>query len=401
MRPVESKIEVLEEGFGPLPSRTAILEWAMIFVLTAALIFTLIHTAHSALQLDPIATGIDRPVGIVHANDSSGRLFIVSQAGVIHIFDGVRLRAAPFLNINNLVSCCGERGLLGLAFHPDYSANGFFYVNYTNLRGNTVIARYTVSQNPNAADPLSRRVILRISQPFANHNGGQLQFGPDGFLYIGTGDGGSRGDPGNRAQSPGSLLGKILRIDVDRGNPYEIPADNPFVGRPGARGEIWALGLRNPWRFSFDRRTGQMFIADVGQNTWEEINLQSASSQGGENYGWRIMEGRHCFNPATGCVRTGLKRPILEYSHAEGCSVTGGYRYRGSLIPTLSGTYIYGDFCSGVIHGARFVPGSGWTSAILHSSGMRITSFGEDQAGELYVADLTTGSVHRIAAVIP
>lgn len=401
MKPNKSGIGVSGERLAPAPSRITIAERGMILLLAVGLVLTMTHTAQGALQLDPIATGINQPVGIVHANDGSGRLFIVSQTGVIHIFDGVQMRPRPFLDIRTLVSCCGERGLLGLAFHPNYATNGFFYVNYTNLAGNTVIARFTVSRRPDAANPRSRKFILGIPQPFANHNGGQLQFGPDGLLYIASGDGGSAGDPGNRAQNLRSLLGKILRIDVDRGNPYAIPADNPFVGIPGARGEIWTLGLRNPWRFSFDRRTGQMFIGDVGQNSWEEVNLQAASSPGGENYGWRIMEGRHCFNPATGCVGTGLRMPILEYSHAEGCSVTGGYRYRGSRIPQLLGTYIYGDFCSGVIHGARFVAGTGWTSAILHSSGMRITTFGEDEDGEIYVADQRTGSVHRIAGVIP
>jgi glucose/arabinose dehydrogenase len=240
---------------------------------------------------------------------------------------------------------------LSVAFHPKYTQNKFFFVNYTDKSGNTAIARYHTSAVPNIADKNSRRSILSVPQPFANHNGGQLQFGRDGYLYIGMGDGGSGGDPGNRAQNLQSLLGKMLRIDVNHGLPFTIPRNNPFIKTAAARKEIWAYGLRNPWRFSFDRVTGQLYIADVGQKKWEEINLQAATSKGGENYGWRLMEGNHCHKPATLCVGTrNLKRPIIEYSHDNGdCSVVGGYRYRGNSIPALKGAYVYGDFCTGRI----------------------------------------------------
>jgi glucose/arabinose dehydrogenase len=358
--------------------------------------------ALAALQFQAIATGLTNPIGITHAGDNSGRLFITLQGGQIRIFDGVQVLATPFLDIQALIgSGVGEQGLLGLAFHPKYETNGFFYVNYTNLKGNTVVARYHVSADPNVADPASRRVILRQTQPFANHNGGQLQFGPDGFLYIGLGDGGAGGDPGNRAQRLNTLLGKILRIDVNGRLPYRVPPSNPFVGRPGARPEIWAYGLRNPWRFSFDRTTGNLFIGDVGQNAFEEIDFQRASSRGGENYGWRRMEGRHCFNPTAGCGGGSLKLPIVEYSHNLGCAVIGGYVYRGSAIPQLRGRYLFGDFCSGRIWGSRFVRGRGWTRTLLQDTSALIAAFGEDQNGELYFTDLGTGSVNRITGFTP
>jgi glucose/arabinose dehydrogenase len=267
--------------------------------------------AQITLGFESVASGLASPVGIYHAGDGSRRLFILQQAGQILIHDGAQVRPTPFLDIATLVSCCGERGLLGLAFHPDFASNGLFYVNYTNTAGDTVIARYRVSDDPNAADPGSAQILLTIVQPFANHNGGQLAFGPDRFLYIGMGDGGSGGDPDNRAQNLGDLLGKLLRLDVDGGVPYAIPASNPFRNTPGARPEIWAWGLRNPWRFSFDRLTGDLFIADVGQATREEVDFQPASSHGGENYGWRLMEGTLCFNPASGCNDGSLTLPIL------------------------------------------------------------------------------------------
>ena len=372
-----------------------------------AILLTILHwttgpgRASAVLQTQSIASGLVAPTSITHAGDSSNRLFITLQAGRIVIFNGVRILPQPFLDISSLVSCCAERGLLSVAFHPNYTANGLFFVNYTDIQGNTVVARYRVSANPNVARRASEQVILRVQQPFANHNGGQLQFGPDGLLYIGLGDGGSAGDPGNRAQNLGTLLGKILRINVNSTLPYTIPADNPFIGTPGARPEIWAYGLRNPWRFSFDRQTGQMFIGDVGQNQWEEINLQRAGSAGGENYGWRLMEGRHCFNPSTGCRDSTLRRPILEYNHTLGCSVTGGYRYRGAGIPELVGTYLFADFCSGRIWGGNPVPGGRWNRALLMDSTARISTFGEDERGEIYFADQGSGSVFRITGFVP
>jgi glucose/arabinose dehydrogenase len=263
-----------------------------------------------------------------------------------------------------------------------------------------VIARYSVSGNSDVADPLSASAVLSFTQPYANHNGGQLAFGPDRYLYIASGDGGSGGDPENHAQSKGDLLGKILRLDVDAASPYAVPASNPFVGQAGVRTEIWTLGLRNPWRFSFDRGSGELFIADVGQGTWEEINVQPAASPGGENYGWRLMEGAHCYNPATGCDPGGLTYPALEYPHTGGnCSVTGGYRYRGSAFPFLDGMYLFGDFCTGVIWGGRRDGAGTWRMQQLLDSPYQIATFGEDEQGELYLASFSAaGSLYRIEA---
>ena len=340
-----------------------------------------------ALALMPIATNLTKPVAIAHAGDGSGRLFIALQEGQIVIHDGQGVLPVPFLDIRALVSCCGEQGLLGLTFHPRFAENGLFFVNYTDRAGDTVIARYSVSiSEPDRADPDSAATLLTISQPFTNHNGGQLKFGPDGYLYVGMGDGGSGGDPQDNAQNLASLLGKMLRIDVDGALPYTVPPDNPFVTTPGARPEIWALGLRNPWRFTFDRVTGDLFIGDVGQNLWEEINLQPAASPGGENYGWRRMEGTHCFNPPASCNPGTLTLPIIEYSHALGCSVTGGYRYRGQQIPELYGTYLYADFCSGRVWGASQDGAGRWSAAELLDTALLISTFGEDEAGELYLA---------------
>ena len=359
------------------------------------LFVTPLFAANPAITFEPIATGLQAPVGIAHAGDH--RLFFVLQAGRIVIYDGVRVFSTPFLDIQARVLSGGERGLLGLAFHPRFQENGFFFVNYTNLQGNTVIARYRVSaSNPNVADSLSAVQLLLIEQPFANHNGGQLAFGPDGYLYIGMGDGGSGGDPGNRAQSMGDLLGKMLRIDVDGGNPYRNPPSNPFVNDPSARDEIWASGLRNPWRFSFDRNSGDLWIADVGQGSWEEVSFQPATSIGGENYGWRRMEGTHCFTPPAPCNRSGLVLPVIEYDHSRGCSVTGGYVYRGTRSPRLQGMYLYGDYCSGRIWGGTRNSTTGTVTVLeLADTAFLISAFGEDANGEVYVAN-HSGAIHRI-----
>ncbi|MBI5580993.1 MAG: PQQ-dependent sugar dehydrogenase [Deltaproteobacteria bacterium] len=346
------------------------------------------------VQLEPVITGIDSPVAITHAGDGSGRLFITLQAGKILVYDGQQLLPAPFLDIGALITTGGERGLLSVAFHPDYPANGFLFVDYTDLNGDTVIARYSVSIDPNVVDPASAAILLAIPQPFANHNGGQLQFGPDGFLYIGMGDGGSGGDPLNNAQNLGSMLGKILRIDVDAGFPYGIPLDNPFIGNPNANPEIWALGLRNPWRFSFDRLLGDLLIADVGENSWEEVNFQQASSLGGENYGWRLMEGNHCFNPSTNCNDGSLTLPVIEYEHSLGnCSITGGYRYRGNLYPGLESVYFYADFCSGIIWEASRDASGAWISEQVLDTDLLITAFGENEDGELYLAHFSANGI--------
>ena len=371
----------------------------LLFLATAAL------ADPPRVALTPIAASgvaLTQPVAITHAGDS--RLFIVLQAGQIMVYDGTTVLPTPFLDIRTLVLAGGERGLLGLAFHPRYAENGFFYVNYTDRPGgDTVIARYRVSAaDPNRADPASASVLLLIDQPFANHNGGQLQFGPDGYLYIGMGDGGSGGDPDNRAQNLGDPLGKMLRIDVDGGTPYAVPQSNPFRGQTSVRPEIWAYGLRNPWRFSFDRATGDLWIADVGQGSWEEVHFQPATSIGGENYGWRRMEGTHCFNPTTNCNNGTLVLPVIEYGHTSGaCSVTGGYVYRGAQYPRLHGMYIYADYCNGMIWGATRSSTGAVTSQLLFDASFFISTFGEDVNGELYVGDHGGGRVLRLTDTAP
>jgi glucose/arabinose dehydrogenase len=372
---------------------TAALALAGLSVLSAARA----QAAAPTIALQKLATFSSDPIGIVDSGDGSGRLFIILQRGLIMIYSGGVVLPQPFLDLQARVTCCGEQGLLGLAFHPQYAQNGRFYVNYTDLAGDTVVSRFTVTSNPNVADPGSESLVIGIGQPFSNHNGGQLQFGPDSYLYIGMGDGGSSGDPDNRAQDLGDLLGKMLRLDIDSAQPYAVPPTNPFIGTPGARPEIWAYGLRNPWRFSFDRTRGDLFIADVGQSSWEEVNLQRAASPGGENYGWRLMEGRHCFNPPTDCNDGTLTLPIIEYPHSKngefiGCAVIGGYRYGGSSIPSLTGWYLYGDFCTGTIWGAR----AGTPTTVLLKTALNLSSFGQDVAGELYVCDTATDSLYGI-----
>jgi len=344
--------------------------------------------AGNETELELVADGFNSPVYLT-APRGDPRLFIVEQAGTIRIIENGVVRPQPFLDIRGRIQSGGEQGLLGLAFHPSYGGNGWFYVNYTDTNGDTRIERYQVTADPYVADPASARLVLAIPQPFANHNGGMITFGPDGALYIATGDGGGSGDPGDNGQRLSSLLGKILRIDVDTQEPYAIPTDNPFRNVTAARGEIWAYGLRNPWRFSFDFEADRLFIADVGQNSWEEINVVPAS-RAGVNYGWSIMEGRHCFN-ASGCNTTDMTLPVLEYPNGdEGCSVTGGYVYRGDAIPELRGHYFYSDFCGGWIRSFR-VSGSTITDEQewdVGNIGM-VLSFGEDAASELYV--LTRG----------
>jgi glucose/arabinose dehydrogenase len=381
---------------------TGMRKWVELSVCVALLLASGSAQAATVLQLQPIATGVPNVTYVTNAGDGSGRLFITLQDGRIVVFDGTQVLPTPFLDIRALVSTGGERGLFSVAFHPNYAINGFFFIDYTDVNGDTVVARYSVSVNPNIANPNSAVIVLAQQQPFANHNGGQLQFGPDGFLYIGMGDGGSAGDPFNNAQNLGAILGKMLRIDVDSAVPYAIPPGNPFVGVQGARGEIWALGLRNPWRFTFDRLTGDMFIADVGQDMWEEADFQPASSLGGENYGWRFMEGNHCFNPPAACTDGTLSLPILEYSHlAGGCSITGGYRYRGVDFPEIFGIYFFADFCSGLISGAVPDGLGGWTVVPMLDTAFAITTFGEDEAGELYLGHSSPvdGTIYRVTTV--
>jgi glucose/arabinose dehydrogenase len=353
------------------------------------------------LELRLLAGGFSRPVAVRAAGDGSGRLFVVEQGGRIKVVRGGEVLEEPFLDIASRVESGGnEQGLLGLAFHPGFADNGSFFVNYTyNPPGSgpdsTRVSRFTVAAgNPERADPASERVVLEFAQDFSNHNGGDLHFAPNGSLYIASGDGGGGGDPNDRAQKLDTLLGKLLRIDVDAAEPYAVPSDNPFVGVAGARPEIWAYGLRNPWRFSFDRETGELFIGDVGQNSVEEIDFQPAASGGGENYGWSCLEGDEAvgFNA---CDERPLTAPILVYGHEQGCSVTGGYRYRGA-IPALRGRYVFGDFCSGRIWLAE-ESGGVWRAELWADTELRISSFGEDEAGELYVVDLGRGEVHRLA----
>lgn len=327
-----------------------------------------------------IVSGLSRPLLITHAGDK--QLFVVEQPGRIRIVKNGQLLETPFLDIEAIVNnTATEQGLLGLAFHPDYAANGQFFVNYTDLNGDTVIAHYTVSSDPALADPASAEILLTIPQPFSNHNGGGIVFGPDGLLYIGMGDGGSRGDPQNNGQDLNALLGKMLRLDVNA---------------PNAGPEIWAVGLRNPWRFSFDRASGDLFIGDVGQGQWEEIDYIPAPLASGLNFGWNLFEGSE---PYLGSATdsTGLTMPVAEYSHAEGgCSVTGGHVYRGDSLPELRGIYFFGDYCSGIIWSLARNETGEWVRSEFMRTGFRLSSFGEDVDGELYVVD-HGGAVYRLA----
>ena len=335
---------------------------------------------------------LEMPVQITNAGDGSGRLFVVEQRGRIRIISDGKLLSTPLLDISEQVACCGEQGPLSVVFPPDYADKRYFYVNYTNTEGDTEIVRYRLSSDPNVADPDSAEIILRIDQPGGNHNGGHMEFGPDGFLYIGTGDGGRAAGDDDRSQDPGTLLGKMLRIDVESSvSPYAIPDDNPFVQTAGYRGEIWALGLRNPWGFSFDRQTGDLYIADVGEVDFEEINFQPGSSKGGENYGWAIMEGLHCFD-SDPCDSSGLTEPVAEYPHSQGCTVVSGNVYRGSRFVSLQGIYFYADFCSGRIWGLRRI-GNSWLSGLLYDAPFRISSIGEDEDGNLYVTNYSDGAI--------
>ncbi len=354
-----------------------------------------------SFRLTVVASGFNRPVFVTQAGDNSQRLFLVEQSGKIWILSDGERSAQPFLDVSSLISPSAlrpgftEQGLLGLAFHPDYAENGRFYVNFTDRRGETVLARYLVSaDNPYLADANSAQVIFRLAQPYRNHNGGHIEFGPDGYLYIALGDGGSANDPLGAGQNRGLLLGTILRIDVDGGSPYAIPPDNPFVDDAAAHEEIWAYGLRNVWRFSFDRLTGDLYMADVGQNQWEEINFQPADSPGGENYGWNVWEGRHIF---AGGNAPNHVPPIFEYTRNMGCSVTGGSVYRGQAIPDLQARYIFGDYCSGRIWAAWRDDAMNWQARQIMNTDMAISSFGEDEAGELYLIDYA-GALYRFDA---
>lgn len=353
--------------------------------------------AEGAVRLEPLPWVFAKPVFVTHAPGDPETLFVVEQVGRIRVFRQGREEEA-LLDLRGRVSGGYEQGLLGLAFHPGFQENRYFYVNYTDLGGTTRVVRYRAEEGRYVADPQSAEVLLSIAQPAENHNGGMIAFGPDGYLYIATGDGGRAGDPWGNAQNPHTLLGKLLRIDVDGGSPYAIPPDNPFAGGDDARPEIWALGLRNPWRFSFDRLTGDLYIADVGQESWEEVNFEPRGSAGGRNYGWNVMEGTHCYPAALACSTEGYALPVAEYVHSSsnGCSITGGYVYRGEAIPALYGAYLFGDYCTGKIW-TMWPEGKERPFQVdeLLVSGLQISSFGEDGRGELYVTDIRGGRVYR------
>lgn len=345
-----------------------------------------------SFRLDLIVEIDDRLTYLTQANDGSGRIFITERDGRIRILENGVLLATPFLDIEDLVDHASwEQGLLSMAFSPNYADNGEFYVYYTNLEtdNDTVVARYRVSTDPNIADPDSAEQILFVEQPANNHNGGLLVYGPDGYLYIGLGDGGKGNDPWDNAENQTVLLGKILRIDVENQSTYTIPADNPYANHAEFRPEIWAYGLRNPWRFAFDLLTGDLFIADVGQNEIEEISFEAAGSAGGHHYGWDTLEGSRCFEPKEDCDQSDKIPPIHDYEHGnQHCSVTGGYVYRGQAIPALQGTYLFADYCSGIIWGLKADAAGEWQVTELVDTNLAIASFGQDLSGELYVIDL-------------
>jgi len=364
----------------------------------------IVPVSGTSITTQLVASGLSAPLFVTAPPGDVSRIFIVEQGGHVRIVKWGALLPADFLDIHAQITAGGERGLLGLAFHPSYALNGRFFVDYTDLAGNTVVSEYRVSGNPDVADP-TETVLLGVTQPFANHNGGDITFGPDGYLYIALGDGGSGGDPFGNGQNTNTLLGKLLRIDVDSGTPYASPPTNPFAGATPGLDEIWAYGLRNPWRFSFDRLNGDLYIGDVGQDRFEEVDYQLANSSGGQNYGWNVVEGNgHCYPSGSGCDQTGMTLPISEYDHSQGCSITGGYVYRGCKMPDLHGTYFYADFCSAFIRTFQVAGGVATNpqdrTADLAPGGSlgigSISSFGEDARGEIYITDLNDGEVFKI-----
>ncbi|MFB9993451.1 PQQ-dependent sugar dehydrogenase [Deinococcus oregonensis] len=377
-----------------LPAR-----WLVLALLTApASAYTAAAQSAPAVKLIPFVSGLEQVTALTHAGDGTNRLYAAQQDGRIRVIAGGKIQPNLFLDLQKLTAAGGERGLLGLAFDPAYKTNRRVYVHYTDLNGNTVLSRYIASADFSRADPASARTLSTAKQPYANHNGGQLAFGPDKFLYLGLGDGGSGGDPQNNGQNLASPLGKILRFDVRSDTPKPAPG-NPFISRKGANPYIWAYGLRNPWRFSFDRSTGDLIIADVGQNEQEEVDRQPRASKGGENYGWRIREGQRCYEPSSNCPTSGttgaaLKAPVLTYGRTEGQSITGGYVYRGSATPALKGQYVFADFATGNLWAAP-ANGSSWKKTQIGKVSNPAT-FGEDEQGELYVAEYGTGRILKL-----
>jgi glucose/arabinose dehydrogenase len=351
------------------------------------------------VTLETVVDGLEAPLAVVNAGDSSGRLFIGQQGGQIRIVRDGRLIAEPFLDIADRITSGGERGLLGVAFHPDFPADPRLFVDYTDDQGDTRVSSFRVdAASPDRVDPSTEQRLLFVDQPFANHNGGALAFGPDGFLVVALGDGGGGGDPQGNGQNPRSLLGKILRIDVNGTTPdraYGIPTDNPFAsGQDGNAPEVWLTGLRNPWRLSFDRATGDLWIGDVGQNQWEEIDVQRAGAIGGTNFGWNRAEGNHCFRGA--CDAAALTAPITEYGHEDGCTVIGGHVYRGSAQTALSGGYVFGDYCTGRLWAIDPAGDAFLAPTVVGEMGGGLSAFGEDEAGELYATDIRGGRLLRV-----
>lgn len=360
-----------------------------------ALAALLLAGAAAGQTLEPVVRGLTHPVAIASSGD--GHLYVAEQAGTVRVVADGRLAPAPFLDLRGSVSSGGERGLLGLAFPPDYASSGRLYVDYTDRQGSAVLARYRLTADGTRADPATAEILMRVAEPYANHNGGGLAFGPDGYLYWGLGDGGSGGDPHGNGQDPGTLLGTVLRLDVS-GSAAQPAPGNPFLDRPDARPEVWLYGLRNPWRLSFDRTTGDLYIGDVGQNAVEEIDRIPAGAPGGANLGWNVMEGDRCYRPASDCATAGLTPPIVTYPHGAdwGNSVTGGYVYRGTALPALEGAYLFADFASGRVWTARPGPDGRWTVAPLLATGFTIATFGQDDRGELYLVDYGGGVLYAL-----
>jgi glucose/arabinose dehydrogenase len=358
--------------------------------------------ARVAVRLDPFVGGLDSPLAIVNAADDSGRLFVVEQGGAIRIVHDGRLVERPFVDLSGELSSGGERGLLGLAFAPDYPNDPRAFVDYTDRDGNTVVSSLRVDpSDPDRLDPSTELSILHVDQPFPNHNGGALAFTADGFLLVSLGDGGSGGDPLGNGQSTTTLLGKILRLDVRAStadHPYAIPPGNPFANGSAGRPEIWLTGLRNPWRLSIDRATADLWIGDVGQNAWEEIDVHRAAAPGGTNYGWNRMEGRHCFSPESGCEDPALALPVTDYGHDQGCTVIGGYVERSATRSPLTGGYVFGDYCSGRLWAIDPSSDTARDPTVVGESGANLSAFGEDESGALYAADIAAGAVLRVVA---